>query len=120
MKRFNDIPHFDYLFITMLGFWGAVMNFLHRDREDMSMKRKIALFITDIITSGGIAVTVYLTLVGYTDNAVLSAGVAGILAHQGAEAFRLISEIAIAVVEQKLKIKIKDEDKQWGKIEKAN
>ena len=117
MKKLDDIPQFDYLLISMLGLWGAIMNFLHRDKKHITFKKKMVLFVTDIVTSGGIAITVYLTLLGYTDNHVLSAGVAGILAHQGASVFAIMSDVAIAVVEQKLEVKL---DKNENEKDKKN
>jgi len=101
-KDLNNIPHFDGVVVMLLGLWGAIMNFVKRKSKQYSTTKKVSLFIIDMLTSGGIAILTYLIIMGYTDNAYLAVGIAGVLAHQGTRAFYILEQI----VEQKLGVKL--------------
>jgi len=102
MKNLNNIPDFDFLLVSMLGFWGAIVNFIKREKESLTWTKKIGLFISDIIVSGGIAIVTYLVVMGYEDNALIASGLAGVFAHQGTRAFYIIEKI----IEQKFNVKL--------------
>ena len=94
-KDLNNISDFDGMFVILLGAWGAIMNFLKRKKDGYTFISKIGFFIVDVLTSGGIAVVTYLTLMGYTEDPYIAVGVAGILAHQGTRAFYILEQIVV-------------------------
>jgi len=101
-KDLNNIPHFDGIIVMLLGLWGAIMNFLKRKQSEYSLLRKVSLFVVDVLTSGGIAIVTYLVVFGYTENAYLSVGISGVLAHQGTRAFYILEQI----IEKKAGVKL--------------
>ena len=113
-KNFNDIPPLTLLIVFLTGFWGALVNFIRREEinHNMSTKKKIFYFFVDLISSGGIACIVFLTLVGYGFNELFAVGVSGVFAHQGTKSIYLM-ELFIA---EKLKSKKLEEEAKKDKI----
>jgi len=105
-EHLQDIDHVADLSILIVGVWGAIMNFFKRDIKDYSWKRKIFLFLFDIISSAGIAIIVFLIIQGYYHNELLAVGLAGFFAHQGTRAFYYMEHIVSQVIKQKLHIKL--------------
>ena len=107
-RNFNDIPPLTSIIVFLMGLWGALVNFVHRNELNTNITtiQKITYFCIDLLSSGGIACITFLTLAGYGFNELLAVGVSGVAAHQGTRAIYLV-ELFLA---EKLKSKKLEED----------
>jgi len=112
-KNFNDIPLLTQIIVFLTGLWGAVMNFAKRTEIDknMPLSKKITYFFIDLVSSGGIAIIIFLGAVGYGFNELLAVFFSGIFAHQGTRAIYLIE---LFIAEKLHSKKLEEEIKKDG------
>jgi uncharacterized membrane protein len=93
----KDIPIISTIVVLLLGLWGAILNYIKREKEmrNYSITKKISLFIVDLLTSSGFALLTFYGLVGYGINEPISVAIAGVVAHQGTR-FTYLLELFIA------------------------
>jgi len=92
-NNFNDVDGAATIIAVTAGAWGAILSFLRRDLREFSMYKKLTFFITDMFINVGITLLVYLGLIGYGINDVLSVAIGGFIGHQGTRSFYLIELI---------------------------
>ena len=66
-----------------------------RIKKDITLRKKITLFILDLTTSGGFALLTFYGCLGYGITEPLAVAIAGIIGHQGTRAMYLL-ELIIA------------------------
>ena len=93
----KDIPIISYLIVLGLGIWGAILNYVKREEDDIdrTTMQKIGIFLLDLISSMGLSVVTFLGAVGVGANELIAVAIAGFVAHQGTRAIYLI-ELVIA------------------------
>jgi len=101
-KNLNDLDFFTNFVVLLAGIWGAFMNYFSRKLEKYTLIKRILLFLFDMISSAGIAIMVYLLVMGYYDNELLAVGLAGFFAHLGTRTFYILEQI----ITQKLGVKL--------------
>ena len=94
-QQFSDINSISLVASIVAGLWGAMVSFIHRDKNGYSLTRKIYSFLTDVVIDVGVTLLVYLGLIGYGVNDLLSVAISGFMGHQGTRTFYLI-ELIIA------------------------
>ena len=99
IKDLNDITN---IIVLIAGIWGAMMNYFKRDKSRYNIFRRLGLFMFDMISSAGIAIMVYVLVMGYYDNELIAVGMAGFFAHLGTRSFYILEQI----VSQKLGVKL--------------
>lgn len=109
-EHLRDIDHVVDYAILIFGLWGAFMNYFKRDVKKYTLKKRIFLFTFDAISSAGIAIIIFLIVQGYSGNELLAVGLSGFFAHQGTRAFYYIEHTLTKIIEQRLNIKIDDDD----------
>ena len=112
-RNFNDIPFITQIAVLLTGIWGALMNFVKRTEinKNMSLRKKVMYFFIDLISSGGIAIIIFLGAIGYGFNELLAVFFSGIFAHQGTRAIYLIELfIAEKLNSKKLEEEIKKDE----------
>ena len=91
-KDWNHLDHFSVLIIVILSFLGAMFNTKRFCKTNTKCKeyKKTKLFLTalshivfDFVSIGTISLIVYIGLVGYGFNELLSVAIAGFLAKEG-------------------------------------
>ena len=94
-KNFHDLDDLSTFIAIVIGLWGSILSFIKRDRKDLTIFRKIAMFLLDMITNVGITLLTYFGLIGYGVDELLAVAISGFIGHQGTRGFYLI-ELAIA------------------------
>lgn len=113
-KSWEDLNIISLIIVSVFGLWGGILNFLHRIKTHptYSIKRKVFYFIIDIMSFTSITVIIYLGLIGYGLNELLSVAIAGFIGHQGANgivfmemilAEKIGADKTLSVVEKELK-----------------
>ena len=92
-KDWNSINYFSVMLVAVLSFIGAVFNtkrycVINKDKCEKHSKKKlffvvVSHIIFDAISVGSISLIVYIGLVGYGLNELLSVAIAGFLAKEG-------------------------------------
>jgi hypothetical protein len=93
----KDIPIISTIVVMLLGLWGAILNFIKREKEvrNYSLIKKVSLFIVDLLTSSGFALLTFYGLAGYGINEPISIAVAGVASYHGTR-FMYLFELFIA------------------------
>ena len=94
-EQMNDIPVLLYIIVFGLGVWGAILNYFKREDDivDRTPMQKVGIFILDLISSMGLSVVTFLSLLGLGLNDIIAVAFAGWVAHQGTRAIYLVELI---------------------------
>ena len=100
MERYNhikDVPTTLYVIVFGFGIWGAILNYFRREDDGIqrTIYQKIGNFFLDMISSMGLSVLSFLSLIGLGFNEIVAVAFSGWIAHQGTRAVYLI-ELLIA------------------------
>ena len=82
-SSFNDMNVGASIIALIFGIWGAILNFTKRNIRGVSFVKKLSLFFIDMLINVGITILIYIGLIGYGFNDLLSVSIAGFLGHQG-------------------------------------
>ncbi len=93
INNFNDIDHTASIIAIIAGMWGAILNFIKRDKSNHSLAKTFAYFVFDMIVNIGITMLIYIGCIGYGLNDLLSVAIAGFLGHQGTRSFYIMELI---------------------------
>jgi hypothetical protein len=93
----QDVPKATYFIVFVLGMWGSLLSFIKRNSDGVkrSIKQKMFMFVTDLISTMGLSVITFCGAIGLGLNELLAVGISGFVAHQGTRAIYLI-ELIIA------------------------
>ena len=91
----NTIDDVSLIIPLIVGIWGSILAYLKRQRKDYTFLKSLSIFIFDMFTYIGFTLLIYLGLIGYGLNELLSVSIAGFIGHQGARAVYLV-ELVIA------------------------
>jgi len=96
-EQMNDIPIMLYIIVFGLGMWGAILNYFKREDDKVSRTKlqKLGIFILDLVSSMGLSVITFLSLLGLGMNDIIAVAFSGWVAHQGTRAIYLV-ELIIA------------------------
>jgi len=96
-EQIKDIPITLYIIVFGFGIWGAILNYFKREQDgiDRTIAQKIGNFLLDMISSMGLSVLSFLSLIGLGFNEIVAVAFSGWIAHQGTRAVYLI-ELLIA------------------------
>lgn len=89
----DEIPKNTGLIVFLFGIIGAVINYSRR--KDKTMKQRVLLFLSDMLSSVMLSIITFTSIVGFGGTELLAVGLAGFVAHQGTRAVYLI-ELIIA------------------------
>ena len=92
-NNFGDVNFVSTAFAFLAGVWGAVVSFIRRDTNNFSILKKLTFFFMDMFVNIGLTLLVYLGLIGYGVNDLLSVAISGFVGHQGTRSFYLIELI---------------------------
>ena len=95
MKNINQLGLLDYIVVGFSIILSGLGSFIRRDISSIPLKKKLTVLLIDIIGSISIGVTVFLLVFGWSDNMVLSAGIASAFGHIGTRGVYLM-ELMIA------------------------
>jgi len=87
-KNLNDLNVISLLLVIFFGVWGGFLNYLRRTQThpNYTWGQKIFHFFVDAVSVSSITVIVYLGLVGYGINDLISVAISGFIGHQGTRA----------------------------------
>jgi len=94
-NSFNDINATSTLIAIAFGVWGSILSFFKRDTKGFKLRKKIFMFFMDMFVNIGITILVYLGLIGYGLNEILSVAISGFIGHQGTRVFYLVELIIL-------------------------
>jgi len=96
-KNLNDLNVISLIVVIFFGFWGGFLNYLRRTKThpNYTWKQKTFHFMVDAVSVSSITVIVYLGLIGYGLNELLSVAISGFIGHQGTRAI-YVMEIFLA------------------------
>jgi len=96
-KNWNDLNTISLFIVTFFGFWGGFLNYLRRTKThpEFTWKQKAFHLVVDAVSVSSITVIVYLGLIGYGLNELLSVAISGFIGHQGTRAI-YVMEIFLA------------------------
>jgi len=101
-RNLNDLDDFTNIVVLFAGIWGAFINYFSRKVDKYTLLKRVLLFSFDMISSSGIAIMIYLLVMGYYDNELIAVGLSGFFAHLGTRSFYIIEQI----VTQKMGVKL--------------
>ena len=114
-EQIKDIPQILYIIVFGLGIWGAILNFFKREEDniDRNTTQKVGIFLLDLVSSMGLSVITFISLLGLGFNELIAVAVSGWVAHQGTRAIYLV-ELIIAdkLGSESMKEKIKKDLKE--------
>ena len=99
-NNFNDIPILTQVAVFIAGVWGAVINWIDRNRRGKTMLNRFGYFVLDVFATVGISVMVFLVLIGHGYNELFSVGCSSFMAHYGTRSFYIME----VILSEKLKI----------------
>jgi len=95
MKHINEFGIIDYIVVGFSILFSGIGSFVRRDLSSLSIRRKLSMLIIDLIGSTSIGITVFLLVYGWSENMILSAGIASAFGHIGTRGVYLM-ELMIA------------------------
>jgi len=95
MKHISEFGILDYAVVGLSILFSGIGSFMRRDLSAMSIKRKLSMLFIDLVGSTSIGITVFLLVYGWSENMILSAGVASAFGHIGTRGVYLM-ELMIA------------------------
>ncbi len=95
MKHINEFNIADYIVVGFSLLASGIGSFVRRDLSSFSIKRKLTMLALDLIGSVSIGITVFLLVYGWSENMILSAGIASAFGHIGTRGVYLM-ELMIA------------------------
>ncbi len=112
INNFSDMDHTASVIAIMAGMWGAILNFVKRDKREHSLTKTVLYFIFDMIVNIGITMLIYIGCIGYGLNDLLSVAIAGFLGHQGTRSFYIMELILTEKIGAKRTFEKLSEDKE--------
>ena len=92
-NNFHDLDNLSAYIAFFAGFWGAALNFMKRDTQEMSFIKKFYYFLMDMFVSMGLSMLAFIGLIGYGVNDLTAVAVSGFIAHLGTRSFHLVEMI---------------------------
>ena len=89
----NDVPNKTSYIVFLFGIFGAIINYGRR--KNRTLRQRILLFISDMISSVMLSIITFTTVTGAGGTELLAVGLSGFVAHQGTRAVYLM-ELIIA------------------------
>ena len=94
-SSFTDMDKFATIMALLAGTWGAILSFVRRDKNNMTLTKKILFFFADMFVNIGLTMLTYIGLIGYGFNDLLAVAISGFIGHQGVRSVYLVELIIV-------------------------